>query len=220
MCQAPSTSTPSPDGSLPVLLAEPRSCGCGGHGHGAGDTPKTVHSLQDALQVDESVRWVDASHDLGFPAVPFPSLRIYRSAGEAMLRALVLRHHTLLLDSPVAHLFPTDPEKFARGTAKTADFIVEACGGPARFSTEFGHTCMRTRHFPFTIDEAGRETWLQALWQAFNDVGFPTDVREEYWNWVEAMSIRMINRRTTKAQPARHPFSEMSATAIPESTTP
>lgn len=215
MCQAPSSTAPSrsnaPATELPLLSADAPACGCGGHAHASPPAEQTVHSLQEALQVGETVRWVASGHDAEYPPVPFPSLRVIRSAGEGRLRALVWRHHTLLRASPVGHLFPADDEKFARGTDKTADFIVEACGGPAHFTPQFGHTCMRTRHFPFTIDEAARETWLDLLWQALDDVLFPDEVREEYWNWLEAMSIRMINRRTTKAAPARRPYAAMAA---------
>lgn len=207
MCQAPSFPTQAAN-DQPGTDA-PR-CGCAGHPAQATADPHTVHSLQDAMQVGEDIRWVATSHDSDYPPVPFPSLQVIRSAGEGRLRALVWQHHMLLRASPIGHLFPADDEKFARGTDKTADFIVEACGGPANFTPQFGHTCMRTRHFPFTIDEAARETWLDLLWQALDDVLFPDDVREEYWNWLEAMSIRMINRRTTKTAPARRPYAAMA----------
>jgi hemoglobin len=73
---------------------------------------------------------------------------------------------------------------------------------------------MRKRHYPFTIDEAARDIWLRQLWWAFDDVGFPSQIREEYWNWVEAFSIRMINRRTQRAQPQRYPFREVPTTLL------
>lgn len=185
--------------------------------HGCGCTPpvdkaeRTVHSLQEALQVDEHIRLVGAGHDLDFPPVPFPSRRVIQSAGEARIREVVTRHHALLRDSVIAGLYPADPVKFAEATTRAADFIVEACGGTALYTPVQGHTCMRTRHFPFTIDEGAREIWLATLWQAIDDCGLPTDVREEFWNWLEAMSIRMINRRTAKAQPARFPYATMVA---------
>jgi len=105
-------------------------------------------------------------------------------------------------------LYPSDAERFAHAVKKAADYAVEATGGPAAFTPVNGNTCMRTRHFPFTIDEAAREIWLGQLWLSFDEVGFPAEVREEYWNWQEAMSIRMINRRTTKAAPRRFTFAQ------------
>lgn len=144
--------------------------------------------------------------------LPFPSQRVFKIAGEELLRTLVKRHHERLLNTPVAHLFPTDPVRFNVGVNKTADFIIEASGGPAGFTSIHGHTCMRTRHFPFTIDEQAREIWLAQLLLAFDDVAFPEDIKQEYWDWVESLSIRIINRRTMRASPRRYPLSEAPLT--------
>lgn len=151
-------------------------------------------------------RIVDAATELVLPAVTFPSRRVMEVAGEEKLRQLVERHHALLAAGPIAEMFPADAALFSALVAKVADFVVETCGGGASYSTEHGNTCMRTRHFPFTIDESAREAWLEALFRAMDDVAFPAEAREEYWNWLEAFSVRMINRRTMKAQPVRIPF--------------
>jgi hemoglobin len=164
----------------------PSHCGCSG-----GQTPSRV---------------VDAATELILPPMTYPSSHVIEIAGAEKLRELTRRHHALLQAGPIAGLFPADPWAFARLAEKVADFIVEACGGPASYSEHRGDTCMRTRHFPFSIDEAAREIWLAALYQAMEDVAFPVDVREEYWNWLEAFSVRMINRRTIQAQPVRIPF--------------
>lgn len=209
MCQhAPNSTEP-----LPVA---PPACACSAPPAAQPATPgaRPVHSLREALQTDEHIRTVGAGHDLDFPPVPFPSLRVIRSAGEALIREVVTRHHALLRASPIAGLYPADPEKFAKAVSTSADFIVEACGGSALYTPVRGITCMRTRHFPFTIDESARETWLGLLWRALEETGFPLDVREEYWNWQEAMSIRMINRRTDKAQPARFPYATMPTAGL------
>lgn len=73
---------------------------------------------------------------------------------------------------------------------------------------------MRKRHYPFTIDESAREIWLRHLWLAFDDVGFPVQIRQEYWEWVEPFSIRMINRRTQRAPPQRYPFVDVPRTLL------
>jgi hemoglobin len=156
--------------------------------------------------VGEVGRKVDAATELILPAVAFPSRRVLDTAGEERLRQLVRHHHALLVAGPIGSMFPADADLFADLVDKVADFVVESCGGGAAYSAQHGSTCMRTRHFPFTIDESARETWLSALFRAMEDVDFPIEVREEYWNWLEAMSVRMINRRTMKAQPARIPF--------------
>lgn len=196
-CSAPAEAQRPEDTRLEPLPSE------------SGPPAQIVHSLQEALRPDEAVRTVAPSHDLDFPPVPFPSLRVLRATGQPMLRTLVARHHLLLRASPIGALLPADDTVFARLVDRVTDFVIEACGGPAAYSTEHGFTCMRTRHLPFTIDEAAREHWLDALWQAMHDVAFPEEAREEYWAWLEAMSVRMVNRRTTRAQPRRHSYADM-----------
>ncbi len=160
------------------------------------------------LGAEDEVRWLDAFHDISFPPVPFPSRRVGEIAGESMLRALIHRHHQRLRKTEVGALFPASEPAFLAAVDKSADFVVEACGGPAHFTPVHGPMRMRDRHFRVSIDERAREIWLRELLSAFDDVGFPDSVREEYWAWMEPFSIRMINRRTTKTPPRRHPYGE------------
>ena len=192
-----------------MSLLSPNACGALTVGHPG--TPHAESSCSDAtspMAVGDEVRWRPASTSHEYPPVPFPSRRVFSVAGEPILRALVKRHHQRLMNTSVANLFPSNPVRFAAGVEKTADFIVEATGGPPLFTSAHGHTCMRSRHFRFTIDEQAREIWLAQLLLAFDDVGFPQDVREEYWDWVESLSIRVINRRTMRADPRRYPLAE------------
>ena len=175
-------------------------------GHQATNSTET-HSCACSGTASRVVgRTVDAATELILPPVKFPSRRVFDVAGEEKLRELVRRHHALLTAGPLAGMFPKDPWVFAKLAEKVADFVVESCGGATTYSEQQGSMCMRTRHFPFTIDEAAREIWLAAFFQAMTDVEFPVEVREEIWNWLEAFSVRMINRRSMKAQPVRIPY--------------
>ena len=187
MCQMNSSSSSS--SPAPATAAAP-TCECGGHeapAHGPG-------------------RVVPARHELEMPEVPFASRRVLEVAGDAGLRELTRRHHELLRASEIGHLFTADDLAFAALIERVADYVVETCGGPALFTPTHGDTCMRVRHFPFTIDERGREVWLEMLFQAMGETAFPVEIREEYWAWMEPFSLRMINRRTTKTQPVRLPY--------------
>ncbi len=180
------------------------------------------HGAHSSIQPDlvgDEVRWEDASCDLDFPPVPYPSCKVFSGAGEPMLQRLAQRHYERLVDSCIGHLFPLAQERRAAGVSRTADFFIEATGGPARFTTSHGHTNLRTRHFPFTIDEAARDVWLAQMLLTFDDVGFPDEFRLEFWNWIEALSIRMINRRTMSAKARRYPLAEASITLSPYMTT-
>lgn len=180
--------------SAPQTHPHPQAaCGCG-HSHEAGAVASNVGQTKPA------------SHDLDFPPVPFPSADIFALVGEAGLRELVRCHYQLMLGSDIAHMFPPAPAAIDAIIQRSADFIIESCGGPTLYSASRGHGCMRTRHFPFTIDEAGRDIWLDCLWQAFDQAATPARAREALWDWLEPMSIRMINRRTLRGQPPRHPY--------------
>ena len=162
-----------------------------------------------AFTVGSEIRWADATPELGAPSVPFPSRRIFEVAGEQALRALVLRHHQRLSESALHWLFPAGEGDFMAGVTRAADYVVETCGGPNYFTSRHGKPCMRKRHYPFAIDEEARDIWLHHLCLAFDDVGIPVEVRQEYWDWAEAFSIRMINRRTKRAPLRRYPFPDL-----------
>ncbi|HSH84698.1 MAG TPA: hypothetical protein VK979_06025 [Guyparkeria sp.] len=156
---------------------------------------------------DDPLR-VPAMHDVIYPAVPFPSARIFREAGEAAIRRLVHDQHERLRDSPVGALFPADEQRFRAAVERSEDFFVEMLGGPDVFTSTRGQPALRERHFPVSITEADRLTWLDCLAQAMVESGFPASCHEELWNWVEPLSIRMINRRTTMYAVERLPFAD------------
>ena len=148
--------------------------------------------------------------DMVFPEVPFPSKKIFAVLGEEKIREMVRHHHGLLRKSAVGEMFPADDAEFLAGTEKTADFFIEATGGPARFTTAHGHPALRGRHFRFTIDEKGREIWLMMYKKTLKEIGFPKEHLREFWEWIEPLSIRMVNRRTQFEPPRRIPFDEIA----------
>lgn len=40
--------------------------------------------------------------------------------------------------------------------------------------------------------------------KTLKELGFPREHLEEFWNWIEPLSIRMINRRTNMDSIQRH----------------
>jgi hemoglobin len=161
----------------------------------------------------------DIEFDLAFPLTTIPSPSVLADVGEAALRDLVRRHHERLRQSSIGELFPADPKHFSAVVERIADFIVKMTGGSPQFVESHGPTWFRARHLPLTIDETARNVWLGALLSSFEDVGFPEQARLEFWNWVEALSIRAITRRTMVGQPRRYPLAEaptMLAPFIPQ----
>lgn len=144
--------------------------------------------------------------DLIFPMPPLPSPTVFVAVGDESLRELVRFHHELLRRSSIGDLFPRDPKRFHAVVEHIAEFVVNSIFGRPEGVGTRGLTWFRTRHLPLTIDETARNVWLGALLAAFDEVDYPDAARVELWNWVEALSIRAITRRTMVGQPRRYPL--------------
>lgn len=149
----------------------------------------------------------EAKIDFIYPEVPFPTIILIQQWGEENIRKMVRYHHNLLRKSAIGDMFPSDDAAFAHATEKTADFFVEALGGEKGYTPVHGHPALRMRHFHLTVDEKAREIWLMMYKKTIKDLEMPSSCIEEFWNWIEPLSIRMINRRTTVAPIERHPYS-------------
>jgi len=154
------------------------------------------HGVKMHLGGDE-IRMVDPMIDLIYPPVPFPSNKIFKAMGEERIREMVRHQHRLLRKTKVGELFPKDDEAFHETVEKSADFFVEALGGGDIFTRQHGEPHLRMRHFKVPIDENAREIWLAVYKKTLREIDFPKECLEEFWNWIEPLSIRMINRRTT-----------------------
>ncbi len=190
-------------------MSEQQHNGCGRHA--PSENLVNITSFSSCGQskfvgAGDEPRASDAKMDFVYPPVIFPSNKILKAVGAEKIKAMVLHHHSLLRKSSVGDLFPKDDAMFLMGTQKTAEFFVEALGGGDVFSSKHGHPALRGRHFAFTIDEKGREVWLAMYKKTLKEIDFPKEHIEEFWNWIEPLSIRMINRRTTTMPPERFPF--------------
>lgn len=183
-------------------VAKPSGCGCGGKGHGHEHGHGHGHG--------------HGEEGHGHPPIPQPGERLLTQAGEPLLRALIIRLHQNLRASEIGHMFPDDDDVFLKIVNRIADYFVEACGGEAAYSTAGGDACMGSVHRHLPVDGRGRELWLTSLWRAFDDVGYPPDLREEFWNWVEPFTLTVINRPGPAAP--RIPFAVMAAAAEPRLT--
>jgi len=157
----------------------------------------------------EEVRVVDSMIDIIYPSVPFPSNKIYKALGEMKIREMVEYHHELLLKTKVGKLFPPHPDALKMVIDKSADFFVEALGGGDIFTSVHGEPHLRMRHFKIPIDEHDREIWLAMYKKTLKEIDFPKEHLEEFWNWIEPLSIRMINRRTNMEAMKRHHWHEI-----------
>ncbi|MCL4525484.1 MAG: globin [Gammaproteobacteria bacterium] len=143
-----------------------------------------------------------------YPDVISPAPHVFRLAGEQKIRDLVIHHHKLLFESPLKDIFGESEKRFDIIANRTADFHVEACGGPAYYSSVRGSASIGIRHLPFTITEADRELWLDLYAKSLWDTQFPLDAGEIYWRWIESVSLRVINRRGRALPPERVSFNQ------------
>ena len=157
----------------------------------------------------DEIRMVESMIDVIYPPVPFPSNKIFKAIGEKRIREMVWYHHRLLAKTKVGDLFPKDEEGFKTAVDKSADLFVEALGGGPVFTKQYGGFHLRIRHFTVPIDENDREIWLAMYKKTLKEIDFPKEHLEEFWNWIESVSIRMINRRTSIEGIKRHYWSDV-----------
>ena len=155
---------------------------------------------------DESPRRAHPKIDMIFPELFFPSNRTYLALGEAKIREVVKVHHELVRHSKIGHLYPQEEAAFIATTSKIEDFFVQMLGGKDLYTSVQGHPKLRDRHFPFEVTETGRDIWLMSFRKALKQCAVPKELLPEIWNWVEAISIRMINRRTSMEMVKRYPY--------------
>ena len=154
-------------------------------------------------------RTVEPKIDFIYPKVTFPSNKLYEEWGEQKIREMVFYHHNLLRKSALGNLFPAEEEDFIYATQKTADFFVEALGGGKVYTSVHGHPALRGRHLHISIDEQARDIWLMMYKKTIKDLNMPHEHIQEFWTWIEALSIRMINRRTSVMDIQRHSYEEI-----------
>lgn len=141
------------------------------------------------------------------PDVPSPSLSLYMKWGEKKMRQLVRYHHYLLqLHDP--YLLPSDLIQFQLMSEKTSDYIIETFSRGKFSDSPFRFPAVKMRFFQKTIDEDTRDLWLDMYKKAMMDCKMPSECIEEFWSWIEPMSVWMINRKTKKSIP-RYPYREI-----------
>ena len=154
---------------------------------------------------------IEEGHSLSYrgnryPEVPLPSHRLFMLWGSDKIRKMVRYHHNLLRLSEAGDLLPSDEDTFEFATTKTADFFVEMLSR-GRFSPPLiGYPALRMRYFQMTVDEQARDIWLATYKKVIKDMSMPSECIEEFWNWIEPLSVWMINRRTSKAPVERYPY--------------
>lgn len=117
---------------------------------------------------------------------------ILPAVGEDGVRKLLHLHYANLEQSSIRGMFPEDMELSAD---KSADFFIQAMGGPPLYVQKYGPPRMRARHMPFPINEKARQIWLDCMWKAMDDLPFPAEHRPAFEEFLTGFSAWMVNTR-------------------------
>lgn len=92
-------------------------------------------------------------------------------------------------------LGPMYPKEDREGAEqRLRDFLIYRFGGPPRYIEQSGHPRLRARHFPFQINQAARDRWMQLMHQAFTNAALPAEAEQALKTFLEQMSTFMINQ--------------------------
>ena len=136
----------------------------------------------------------------GPPRIPGPSKEIYGLMGEANIFLMLDDFYKELVKSSIKEMFPRTEKMRQLAAYKSGAFFVGLMGGPPLYHTQFGPPRLRSRHFPFVIDEAGRLEWLacfdRILDQAVEKYEFPEQHLAGFQTFIHGFSTWMVNAKS------------------------
>lgn len=127
------------------------------------------------------------------PGVTLPSKQMFTLLGEEGMRKMVSDHYSLLKESEIKDLFPTNPIAFEKAKEHSADFFIQICGGPEYFNQNRGMPQLNRRHLPFKITAEGRQVWLNCYSEVLQKLELPSEVLNSFWNYLDVFSKWMVN---------------------------
>ena len=87
----------------------------------------------------------------------------------------------------------TDGERMAAAEARLRDFLIFRFGGPTRYVDRRGHPALRKRHFPFQVDQAARDRWVQLMDRALDEAALPEEVTAVMREFLGNVATFLIN---------------------------
>ena len=141
-------------------------------------------------------------------AIPLPSVRLYMVWGSVKIRSLVRYHHNLLRLSGAEEFFPCEEEAFEAVTRKTADYFVEILSKGKFSPASHGFASVAVHRLYRDFDESKREIWLEMYKKAIKEMHMPSECIEDFWNWIEPLSVLML-KRNSQRQIRRYPYTSV-----------
>lgn len=116
--------------------------------------------------------------------------------GEDTFRRLVARfYEQVKVDDIMAPMYPDDDWEGAEDRLRW--FLIQYWGGPRTYAEQRGNPMLRRRHFPFEIDAAAAERWLELMGNSLAEIDSDTiddAQREAIWNHMQRAAYMVINK--------------------------
>lgn len=87
----------------------------------------------------------------------------------------------------------SDEAHMAAAQARLRDFLVFRFGGPTRYIDRRGHPALRQRHFPFKVDRAARDRWVQLMDRALDEAGLEPEATAVMREFLGNVATFLIN---------------------------
>lgn len=117
---------------------------------------------------------------------------IYQTLGEEKIKNLVHHFYQHVEESP--ELRKLYPEDLAPAEERLFLFLIHVFGGPPTYLEKRGHPMLRRRHFQWPIDNQLKNTWLNCMFQAIDQVDMETNIREQIQSYFVKAANHMVNR--------------------------
>ena len=87
----------------------------------------------------------------------------------------------------------SDEEHMAAAEARLRDFLIFRFGGPQRYIERRGHPALRKRHFPFEVNQAARDRWVQLMNRALDEAGLEPEATAVMREFLGNVATFLIN---------------------------
>lgn len=84
-------------------------------------------------------------------------------------------------------------EDLSRAKDRLFKFLSGWLGGPDLFVQEYGHPRLRQRHFPFVVNQQGRDQWMLCMKKSLYEVSMPDVIRKNILQALDDLATHMMN---------------------------
>lgn len=117
---------------------------------------------------------------------------LYEAIGPEGIQTLVKRFYELVFtNEAIAGLFQNDRVEIQE---KQRKFLTQFLGGPALYTSEYGHPKMRRRHMPHAITNEAKDEWLKCMFQAIDETVPDESLKDQLKSAFPVLAQHMVNR--------------------------